>query len=146
MSLRTGGREAVEDEQIEPTEMQIAIAERMFDEWCQYNGSDTGWASSEVDDDTRSVWIELAGVAVAEIEYDHAIVRAGDALTAEQRAAIGRSCDLHMAQTHFSTTMSSKQTTATERDDAWALMNEARKTFTVDDFKRLRAIAAGGQG
>lgn len=129
MSLRTGGREAVEDEQIEPTEMQIAIAERMFDEWCQYNGSDTGWSSSEVGDDTRSVWIELAGVAVAEIEYDHAIVRAEDALTAEDRAAIGRAYQ-HMSGEHGE----SQGEPYIADYDQWS-----------EDIAVLSAIAAGGQ-
>ncbi len=57
-----------------------AVAESMFDEWCQLNGSDTGWASPEVDDDTRNTWIALADIAIATIEFDYLIVERGEVI------------------------------------------------------------------
>ena len=60
----------------EPTEIPLRnqVAEAMFDEWCQQNGSDTGWGSSEVDEKIRILWLVLADFAIAAIEYDHMIV------------------------------------------------------------------------
>lgn len=62
------------------TDLAQSVTERMFNEWCQLNGSDTGWGSDEVDDATRAIWVELGHVAIAEVEFDHVIVPAADVL------------------------------------------------------------------
>ena len=122
MSLRTGGREAVEDTPVTgATEEQIREAATR--ESAIYLSHHPSANESHVHDAFCSI---ISGYAASLVPVGYAIVRAEDALTADDRAAIGRMVE-------FMNT-----------DDDDTPYGDDIDQFEAD-VATLSAIAAGGQ-
>jgi hypothetical protein len=118
MSLRTGGRDAVEDTPVTgATEEQIeAAAERWHDR--AFDDPQVQWSEQTIE--TKAYWCAVTHEHAADlVPVGYAIVRAEDALTAEDRAAIGRAIE--------------------------HIKYDGEYDGFPSDLARLRAIAAGGQ-
>ncbi len=146
MSLRTGGREAVEDTPVTgATEEQIEAA--AFAALADYFDGDLDatnlyWQGGDGAKGTLKTvdqWAEFL------VPVGYVIVRAEDALTAEDRAAIGRALETFDADTDLFIARSETDSMTDDLRKAYDRYHRAKQEFTTADRESLRTIAAGGQ-